>query len=373
MIREAIRNYERSEYIENIAFQIKEELSLRVNEESIGDLKKQVVKLLGDVDDYETVNDVLTVLYKEQFEEKFTEIASSKGIDGKTMDEFKSYFYNTSGKLEEKLEFLDAVAGEGIWSESAIVSATTPISLSSGKVQLVNNTFISAITEKLKFWKASLGAKSGVGAGEGIFIMYVKGAGKANVGDIQIGGKTWEVKANSKPKGASGGRLLGTTNEWIKPPSVFGTAMNLITDMAAAKGISVNPSKNDFGFLKSTLDNWNKVLKGDKKSSVALLTKIISMMYVNKGVSLKWIEKNVKKDGTIDESFMDAFLVYQFEYYQKMEGFNGVIFFSMVEGNVCTLTKASEFEKMVKAGRMNYGGFNWQQDRNLAYQVGLKG
>jgi hypothetical protein len=372
MIREALDAYSKKQQINYLVESIKSD-GITLNENSIEDLKKQIKKLLTDVDDYVTLNDILNALFKESFEEFFNKIAENKEIDHKTMNEFKRFFYNTSGRFEDKMEFLKAINGDGIWDGDAIINASKPTSLFSSKILKLTNPFIEEMTEKLKYWKAPLGAKSGVGAGEGIFIFYVKNANKADVGDIKIGSKTYEVKANSKSNGSSGGRLLGTTSDWIKPPSVYDTAMGMIQDMATAKNVIADTSKNNFGFVGSYLKNWNEILKGNKKVSAAVLEKIISMMYVNTKADFSWIKDNIEKDGTITEKFLDAFLAFQFDYYQKIENFDGVIFFNLPKNTVSTYHDKKSFEKDIKSGKFVYGGFNWQQDRNLAFQVGMRG
>ena len=117
--------------------------------DTIASLKKDIVKVLGGVDDFGILHDIMNRLYKENFEEEIDMIFEQKDLDSKTKKEFNEMFNSITGTFDDKKACLDAMKGKGILSGSAISGASTPTSMFSNKIMLETNPFIMALYESL--------------------------------------------------------------------------------------------------------------------------------------------------------------------------------------------------------------------------------
>ena len=370
MIREAISYREKMvEYLEVI--NNSSSITAIIESGSIQDLRKEVQHLINSVTDYKTIQDIMNILYRESYTELIEKIMKKKGLDTKTMDEFSRYFFSVSGSPEDKNEFLESMLSDGIWDSSSILGASSLTSYTSSSVLIHQSEFTLKMLETLKYWKAPLGAKSGVGKGEGLIIMFAKDGGKAKKGDVEIGGVTVEVKANDK-SGASGGRLIGTSNEWIKPPSVYSKMIEILRGaLSPTLGMDLPEDPNFYNLTSTKLKGLNKFYSTlGKKKSADILNSVISLMYVHKP-KLKWIESTLDRDGSITDAFLDRFAVFQFQYYQDIEKFDAILFMNNQTDNMIIVKDYKEYAKIISNGIIKYSGFSWKEDRNLAYQVGL--
>ncbi len=340
-----------------------------LNEGSIEDDKKKICARLKDVDDTSISDEILIILNKDFFDTKIDEISKLKLFDTKTKKQFTRYFYTTIGTPDDKIEFLNLILTTGIWSAKGILSAKSPESLTSAKIQIANNDFIKRITPILLNWKADGLAGASTGKGEAISILYIKDALKAYKGDVNIDGKLIEVKTNTG-KGATGGRLMGPGNSWMKATSAHKKMLDIISPYAI-NGLA--QGKGSYNFNTAHFKDWNVILKANPKDSVNILSSVIKTMYPNENISSisKWVKKDIDDDGGISKTFLAGFAEFQFEYYKSIEKFHKILFVGISSNNILMVSSKKEYRQHINNGIIKIGSFDWGFDQNTAFQTGI--
>ena len=383
MIREAfIRMEEESiyqKYIKNILDENFSDYIFDINEEgsSLQKEKDKICTLIKPIEDKDVLSDVQNALRKPYYLGKITEIGNKKDLDEKTMTEFSRYFFTTEGSAEEKTSYLELLSTKGILKGKGIIKSTSIGPLLSPSLMNGDSKFIRAITPRLYSWIAYLGARSGVGAGEGLLSLYVKDAGKASVGDLLISNKKVEVKANKSK--SYGGRLQGTTGAWAGGGSKRKQMLEIIEPFAKGKLVK---DKNGYNFGlwsdskgKSKMNNWNNILVGNnidksynKAVAIDILTKVFKLIFTSAS-DFSWLDSALDTDGSMNQNFPKEFGVFQFKYYQNQEGFDSILFMNADNGNFININNPNEYKSALKNNYINLGGgLSWNDDRAIAFQ-----
>jgi len=378
MIREAI---------DKLQIKIAEEIISKysissLNEASVAELRKNIIGFVKGVNDINVLSDIQTILAKEEFVEKITSILEQKGAPAIKDSFIKEFFSVSGGTLEEKREFLESIENGGIIDKNKFFRKT-PSELSS--MFLVQNSFIKRISNKLFSWIPKGLSKTGVGAGEALFMLYIDGAEKPlgtseDAGDLVVDGVKYEVKSVSSKTGSGGARLSGASGYG----SFSGYYKTFIKELDKKVGeanrrmveANTGSKENTFNFNRNGLKNLSSLFTKETNKDLQELV-LNAYMYVFPKYSKSNFKKLIStiKDGNIDfEEFKKENIRIQFDYYKKLDDWKGIVFLNESGKNIVYVENSDELVSLYENGNMNIGAsLSWKEPRNFVYQYGLKG
>jgi hypothetical protein len=175
------------------------------------------------------------------------------------------------------------------------------------------------------------------GMGELAFSMFVKGARKGRFnehGDVMVG----DVKVEVKGKEA---RLMGQRG-YGDAPSVGAYMRKKFMALKRKHSLDIELPKDQihYNFYKSKSKPWliesvTRALydQGDEDPMVAvkIASEALTLLYVEstKDEIFTWMSKHVNEVGAFDrDGFVNDFLQFSLEYYQKLEGFDYLVLFN---------------------------------------------
>lgn len=332
-----------------------------INEGSVSDIKNIIVDLLRDIKDTKVLQDIMVRLYKSDFDEHIEKIMIQKNIEQIT-DSFKEVFFGTSGSLEDKREFLDAIDEDTpafIIDKKIFIAKTNSIE---SQLQ-ISNPFIKKFTPKIANWEPKELDKAGIGKGEVFLILFMNGGRKASVGDVQIGSMKIEVKAGSK-RGVGGARLMnqhyGNTKQYFNTfyEDIKKSSRNVIL-------MPSDPLKYNLG--KNNIPKMNEFMPNTQRDTTSVFKNMFDSLYPKNTVSTNWLKKSIDKNGDMNSDFYLNFAIYQYKIYQQVEAFDGVWWLTM-NGNKpeCRYTGSSnkEIEDIINKSLVKVNaGINWKDTR----------
>lgn len=171
--------------------------------------------------------------------------------------------------------------------------------------------------------------KPSTGKGEVFMMVFIDGAKKGSVGDVEINGVEYEVKGtNARIKGQRGfGAQTAGARSFTRD----------IQELAARAGVQVDTNKLNYNIqvkysggindIASELTSTGKVTKDD---IARIYANGLKEVYENADIEqdlMSWIKKNLDDSGTIinDAQFKKDYFTFAIQYYAKQESFDYLV------------------------------------------------
>ena len=263
--------------------------------------------MLNRIADNNILNDILVLLNKEKIKESFENIIGNKAGMEKYKDKLIELYISIPGSFENKISFLDELLKNRELEKQKRNTVMSFFDL------FEKNNFGKEFIKQLYLFD-----DKGVGKGELLLLTVFRDTKTIGKGDISTNSHLYEVKARASK---TGGRLANNNYpEVLGVNQVKRIIMQILQENQKEYGINLDniklPSgKNDYN-LKTGADNWLKIMKQlnisenkRKDFMVKVLKEIIKEQWSVSDNDVKWVEKDIKNDGTWDKKFLqDIFL-----------------------------------------------------------------
>jgi len=331
MIFELVEKIQRKEELKKAQKIIeKYKLDKQLNEGLFGStidvIKQKIIDLLNKIVDNNILNDILVLLNKEKIKESFENIIGNKAGMEKYKDKLIELYISIPGSFENKISFLDELLKNRELEKQKRNTVMSFFDL------FEKNNFGKEFIKQLYLFD-----DKGVGKGELLLLTVFRDTKTIGKGDISTNSHLYEVKARASK---TGGRLANNNYpEVLGVNQVKRIIMQILQENQKEYGINLDniklPSgKNDYN-LKTGADNWLKIMKQlnisenkRKDFMVKVLKEIIKEQWSVSDNDVKWVEKDIKNDGTWDKKFLQDFLYFQVQAYHNIEPFDYMILFN---------------------------------------------
>lgn len=342
-----------------------------VNEEMAGNIKAQVLKMLGQLDDNSPEwAKIIDVLRRDEISELSTKIVQVKlgAVNGHLDKKLRDLVLRSKVPFEQKEEFLQKLAsGDGYFDGKDLVNKNN------GNIyqMLSANPVAADLGPKMALeFRGDMGYGPDQGPGEIMMALLGKNIQLATKGDLQIGNQVVEVKATSRGKsGFSGGRLYSTTGYG----SGFAIKKELYNNLIAAgipqealleyglptvqnsKDAGIPVKKGGLNLNLSGLTNLSSLfqeyqLPQDKAKSI--VSGIVHGLYTKlPSGQEKPIVDLIQKDGSFEpQDFLIEMTKLAHVYYKSLEGHDALMLFNTSSGNYGVMYSDDDVEKLLRSG-----------------------
>lgn len=337
-----------------------------VKEDVSGNLKSQVLSMLGKLDDSSPEwEKIIGVLRKDELAQLASKTVQIKlgTINGHLDKKLRDMVLRTKAPFEQKEEFLELLAsGSGFFDGKALLASKTGNLYSMTEKSPVAR--ILAQQMALQF-AGAMGYGPDQGPGEMMMALLGKNIALATKGDLKIGDRVIEVKATGKgAKGLSGGRLYSTTgygsNTMIKRELYNNlVAAGVPKDVLAQYGLpNKEPGekviRGGLNLNISGLTNLSDIFKTylDQKTAKNIMNVILNGLYTKLPNGMgDPILNLVKNDGTFDPTqFLIELTKLAHSYYMMLEGHDTLMLFNSDNGNYALISSPDEIETLMSKG-----------------------
>jgi hypothetical protein len=270
-------------------------------------------------------DNILTFVYRTNIQKTCDDIVVNKMFKSEAAELLYTLFYEAPGSLHDRNAIAIVIRDHGVLDLSKFDQAGEGPINELVQAKYRNNPLVQYLVEKLLNRKdfPTQVSSANKGAGEDMITILGNPVLKLSPGDLNVGGKEVEVKAQgARLKGFGGGRIYGNG------ATVYREWATAIASALGAKGMSV---LNEYGLsLKNYLNFGDKTLavlsqalaEGNGKNKQAVVKNAFESMlehvYPQSTAKLrKTITGLIKSNGSFDvESFRRAWFLFSYEYYK---------------------------------------------------------
>ena len=168
------------------------------------------------------------------------------------------------------------------------------------------------------------------GKGEAIIILFVEGARKGAVGDVDINKIVYEIKgSDARIRGQKG---FGTTTSAISVLRAGLTKLCTKAGIHAEIGSNFTIGKKDYGIINKYAPQLIATGKVNRDDIIRLYASGFKELYQNTQDTniIEWLNKCIQQDGTIVPgseagSFFRTYFIFALQYYAAQEEFNYIV------------------------------------------------
>lgn len=312
----------------------------------------------------ETREQIGIILKKECYIKQLTKIFVEKGIDECLIEPFYKIITGSKKVTVRNLDlFIHHLGETGILCREKIFKEQNLKHCFIDSIPENIKSYLESVLETLVVWKGKEGTKADVGDGERAIKLLTK--------ECISESNTLEIKAMAC-------RLNGTSEGFTTTTSArkeFLEYLNSILPEDKKISIKKGDDWNNLNFTNKGIKYFISLnLTNDQLADV--LVKGISLVY-NK-IDTQDLKKNLVKDcfnqeGMDEEKFKLFFVKVQFDYYQGLKGFEGILFINSKNHNIKYIVDGESFSKAIDSKEIIRSvSWSWKQDRNSTDQYTLK-
>jgi len=332
-------------------------------------LKKQILSILNDNIDYDTLQTVLSVLRKKDIENLISDLCNNKKIK-KYEELIFNKFILIKGEFFQKIKILRYLTKKSMIDLKVLEESNDPIKLED--ILIVDKEISKDLVERLFFsiFDISEGNGKSLGKGEIALTFFINGAEKSNIGDVKIGPNNYlEVKMVTHNESTGGKLYDGKGNS--EPKEVL---KRIIQPELEKLGIKIN-KPGDVNFTKKEVRIYH-LLKNNtdlsQKEILKFIEKIINEIHESKEFTLK---KFYNKDNLTDKEIIREIQFFELEDYLRKKNKNGmktdIVFINKQTKKLFLINKDNykeRFEKLTITNSIDFGG----NGKSATYRYAIK-
>jgi len=332
-------------------------------------LKKQILSILNDNIDYDTLESVLTILKR-----KDIKILISILLEEKKLKKFEKQILNRTilikGSFNQKIKILKHLSDKSLIDLKTLEESDDPLKVIN--ILQTGKEISKDLAERLFFsiFDISEGNGKSLGKGEITLILYIKNAEKSKKGDVKIGlNRYLEVKAITE-NDSTGGKLYdGSENK--DPREVLD---NFILPELKKLGVKIS-KPGDVNFTKKEVRLYH-LLKNQTNLSqeeiLKFIEKVINKIHNSNDFTLK---KFYNKKNISDKEIIKEIQLFELKDYLRKKNKNrlrtDIVFLNKQTRKIFLINKDNykeRFEKLAITGSIDFG----QNGKSATYRYAIK-
>lgn len=307
---------------------------------------------------------IMAKVWSGQISVRAKELFKKKKLPLDATVHFDHIIIDAGGTFENKLKFLDKLIDNGPIDPSGIRTGGLG---NFNDIMKYDNEIYQEIKRPIMNWTPKIGSTVS-GKGEMFVILFTDDATKATVGDVDIDGATAEVKAyEARLIGHKGyGSTIGTFKEYVAKLHALFPDRKLPEDPNW-----YNWNYKGLSELSKLFSEAARAGKGDKIKPIIDWT--LQSLYVDSTPEQRdKIVDVIAPDGSFDvDEFIRQWMLFQFDYYQMTEDFDGILFVNPVSFDFLYVSDTDEFADHYEKFRVQ-PTFSWKDKQSIVIKISLK-